>query len=100
MYGERKQYNLTRPAKLQKRVARIATSSPYNAHTEPLIEVLGGLTINQMIDSETVKIVYKALYNEAREYVNELFHRLSDTQGRDLRNSKNRSSYSAAWLKQ
>ena len=46
------------------------------------------LTIKQLIDTETVKIIYKVLHNEAPEYVKEIFHRLSDTQIRELRNSK------------
>ena len=38
-----------------------------------------------MIDRETVTIVLKILHNQAPEYVNELFRRLSDTHSRDLR---------------
>ena len=35
-----------------------------------------------------MKIDYKALHNEALKYLKELFHRLSDIQNRELRNSK------------
>ena len=70
------------------RLTRIVTDSPYDAHSEPLIKNLGWLTITQLIDTETVKIVYKALHNEAPKYLKELFHRLSDIPNRELRKSK------------
>ena len=60
----------------------------YDAHSEPIIREFGWLTIKQLINAETVKLVYKALHNEAPEYLIEKFHRLSDTQNRVLRNSK------------
>ena len=37
--------------------------SPYDAHSEPLVKELGWL--KQLIYKEAVKIVYKALHNEA-----------------------------------
>ena len=80
--------NLQKLQKLQNRVVRIVTDSPYDAHSEPLIKELGWLTIKELIHTETVKIVYKALHNEAPEYLKELFHRLSDTQIKELRDSK------------
>ena len=48
---------------------------------------LGWPTIQELIESETAKVVYKALHNEAPDYLKGLFHRLSDTQSRMLRNS-------------
>ena len=66
---------------------RVATSSPYDAYSEPLIKERGWLIVKLLIDRETVKIVYKALHNEVPESVNESFHRLSDVQNRELRNS-------------
>ena len=74
--------------KLQNRAARIVTDSPYDAHSETLIKKLGWLTIKQLMDTETVKIVYNALHNEAPKYLKELFHRMSDIQNRELCNSK------------
>ena len=62
--------------------------SPYDTHSVPLLKELGWLTIKQLIHTETAKIVYKAFHNEASEYIKELFHRLSDTQNRELRSSK------------
>ena len=62
--------------KLQNRAARIATDSPYDAHLEPLIKEPGWLTTKQPIDTETEKIVYKALCNKASKYLKDLFHRL------------------------
>ena len=88
IWGSASSTNLRRLQKLHNRAARIVTDSPYDAHSEPLIQELGWLTIKQLIDTETVKIVYKALHNEAPKYLKELFHRLSDIQNRGLRNSK------------
>ena len=73
--------------KLQNRAARIVTNSPYDAHSQPLIQKLGWPTIQELIESETGKVVYKALHHEAPDYLKGLFHRLSDTQSRMLRNS-------------
>ena len=86
--GSANSTNLQRLQKLQNRAAGIVTDSPYDAHLEPLTKELDWLTIKQLIYTETVKIVYKALHNEAPDYLKELFHRLSDTQNRELRNSK------------
>ena len=61
---------------------RMYSSLEEKTESEPLIKELGWLTIKQLIDTETVKIVYKALHNEAPVYVKELFHRLSGTQNR------------------
>ena len=49
--------NLQRLQKLQNRVVTIATDSPYDAHSEPLIQELGWLTSKQLIHTETIKIV-------------------------------------------
>ena len=73
--------------KLQDRAARAATNSCFDAPSEPLIQQLGWLTIEQQIELETVKVVYKALHNEAPPYMKELFLKLSNTQCRELRNS-------------
>ena len=45
------------------------------------------LAIKELIESETAKVVYKALHSEAPDYLKGLFHRLSDTKSRVLRNS-------------
>ena len=73
--------------KLQNRAARVATKSCFDAPSESLIQHLGWLTIEQLIELETAKVVYKALHNEAPPYMNELFLKLSITQCRELRNS-------------
>ena len=53
----------------------------------PLIQQLGWLPIEQLIELETVKVEYKALHNEAPPYMKELFPKLSNTQCTELRNS-------------
>ena len=75
--------------KLQNRAARVAINSCFDRCTpsEQLIQQLGWLTIEQLIELEAVKVVYKALHNEAPPYMEELFLKLSNTQCRELRNS-------------
>ena len=85
-WGSASSTNLQRLQSLQNRAARIVTDSLYDAHSEPLIKKLGWLTIKQLIDTEIVQIVYKALHNEAPKYIKELYLRLSDIQNRELRN--------------
>ena len=60
--------------KLQNRAARIVTNSPYDANSQPLIQKLGWPTIQELIESETGKVVYEALHNEAPDYLKGLFH--------------------------
>ena len=68
--------------------ARTVTNSPYEARLQPLINELYWYTTKQWIDTETAKIIYKALHNDVPEYKPELFHRSSDAQSRVLHNSK------------
>ena len=53
-----------------------------------LIKQLGWLSIQQMIDFETTKIVHKSLHNEVPEYLQGLLTMVSDKGIRELRNSK------------
>ena len=55
--------------KLQNRAARVATNSCFDAPSEPLIQQLGWPTIEQLIELETIKVVYKALHNEGLKAV-------------------------------
>ena len=73
--------------KLQNRAAGVAANSCFDAPSEPLIQELGWLTIEKLIELEAVKVVYKALHNEAPPHMKELFLKLSDTQSKELRNS-------------
>ena len=73
--------------KLQNRAAKIAKNSCYDAPSEPFIQELGWLYIEQLIKLKTVKVVYKAIHIEALHYMKELFHKLSDTRSMELRNS-------------
>ena len=49
------------------------------------MQEIGWLTIEQLIELETVKVVYKALHNEAPLYMKELCLKLSNTQSKELR---------------
>ena len=72
--------SLQKLQKLQNRAARVVANSCFDAPSEPLIQEPGWLTSDQLIELETVKVVQKALHNEAPLYVKELFFKLSDTQ--------------------
>ena len=70
--------------KLQKLQNRVATNSRFS--TPSLIQELGWLTIEQLTELETAKVMHKALHNEAPLYMKEVFLKLSDTHSRELRN--------------
>ena len=61
--------NLQGLQKLHNQAVRLVMDSPYDAHSEPLIKELGWLTIKQLMDTEAIKIVYKALHNEAPKHL-------------------------------
>ena len=73
--------------KLQNRAARVVTNSPFDKSSLPLISQLGWLTIKEMIDFETASIVYKSLNGLAPPYMQSMFHKLSDSCNRNLRNT-------------
>ena len=60
----------------------------YDASALPIIKKLGWPTINELIESETLKMVYKSVNNQAPIYLTEMFVRLSDACKRELRNTK------------
>ena len=64
---------LQRLQKLQNRAARVATNSCVDAPSELLIQERGWPTIEQRIELDTVKVVYKALPNETPLYTTEIF---------------------------
>ena len=73
--------------KLQNRAARIVTNSPYDTSALPLIKSLGWLTIRELIDFETSKMVYKSLNALAPDYLRNIFQKVSEATNRQLRNS-------------
>ena len=72
-------------SKLQNRAVRIITFSPYNAQTSPLLKHLKLPSIQDMIQQGTVGMVYKAINNQAPEYLSVLFNRVSVMTGRTIR---------------
>ena len=74
--------------KLHNRAARIVTNIACDASAIPIIRKLGWPTINELIESETLKMVYKAVNKQAPIYLTEMFARLSDACKRELRNTK------------
>ena len=73
--------------KLQNRAARVVTNSPFAKSSLPLISQLGWLTIKEIIDFEAASIVYKSLNGLAPPYMHSMFHKLSDSCNRNLRNT-------------
>ena len=63
--------------KLQNRDVRIIKFSPYNAKTSPLLTKLRLPGIQDMIQQETVGMVYKGINSQAPEYLSVLFNRVS-----------------------
>ena len=74
--------------KLQNRAARIVTNSAYDASALPISRKLGWPTINELIESETLKMVYKSVHDQAPTYLADMFDKLSDLDKRELRNTK------------
>ena len=74
---------------VQNRAVRIITFSPYNAQTSPLLKHFKLPSIQDMIQQETVGMVYKASNNQAPEYLSVLFNRVSAMTGRTIRNAIN-----------
>ena len=71
--------------KLQNRAARIVTNSRYDASAKPIIKKLGWHTVSEMIQMETLSMVYKSINDLAPTYLTEMFSRLSDSSKRELR---------------
>ena len=73
--------------KLQNCAARIAASNPYNESSQPILKALGWLTVGELIEMETARMVYWEMNKEASSYLTTLFERLSDISVRELRNT-------------
>ena len=74
--------------KLQNRAARIVTNSAYDASALHIIRKLSWPTINELIVSETLKMVYKSVNDQAPTYLTEMFVRLSNSSKRELHKPK------------
>ena len=72
---------------LPNRAACVVTNSPFDHKSLPLISKLGWLTVKDMIDFETARMVYKALHGLAPPYMKSMFHKLSAFCNRTLRNT-------------
>ena len=74
--------------KLQNTAARIVTNSAYDASALPIIRKLGWLTINELMESETLKRAYTSVNDQAPAYFAAMFVKLSDSGKRELRNTR------------
>ena len=71
--------------KIQNRVVRITTNSPYDAPAVPLLQNLGWPSIRDLIRKETATLTYKALNLLAPRYLGELFSKCFRRSERILR---------------
>ena len=62
-------YAINKLQKLQNRSARIVTNSAYNASVLKIVRKLGSPTINELIESETLKMVYKSVNTVRNLYI-------------------------------
>ena len=58
---------------LQNRAARIVIDSSYKNSAFPFLEKLGWPTVNDLTETETLKMVYKSKNQLAPEYLNTMF---------------------------
>ena len=71
--------------KLQNRAAKIVTNGLFRISAQPIISRLGWKAVNDLIEMETMKMVFRSSNHEAPEYLTGLFHRWSETSTRQLR---------------
>ena len=71
----------------------IITFSPENEKTSPFLKLLKLSSIQGMIQHEPVGMVYKAINNQAPEYLSVLFNRVSAMTGRTIRNALENSNF-------
>ena len=87
VWGNVGETSLTKLQKLQNRAARIVTGSRYDQSPLPVIRALGWPTVREILDLETLKMVFKSLNSDARSYMSDMFTRVSETTSPALRNS-------------
>ena len=87
VWGNVGETSLTKLQTLQNRAARIVTGSRYDQSALPLIRALGWPTVRELLDLETLKMVFKSLNGDAPSYMSDMFTRVSETTSRVLRNS-------------
>ena len=87
VWGNVGETSLTKLQKLQNRAARIFTGSRYDQLALPLIRALGWPTVREILDLETLKMVFKSLNGDAPSYMSDMFTRVSETTSCVLLNS-------------
>lgn len=65
--------------KLQNGAAKIVTNSPYKMSAPPIIKQLGWLTVNNLMETETLKVVLSVDKSEFFDFLTGLLQRLSET---------------------
>ena len=87
VWGNVGETSLTKLQKLQNRAARIVTGSRCDQSGLPLIRALGWPRVRELLDLETLKMVFKSLNGDALSYMSDIFTRASETTSLVLRNS-------------
>ena len=87
VWGNTGETSLIELQKLQNRAARIVTGSRYDQSALPLIRALGWPTVREILDLETLKMVFKSLNGDAPSNMSDMFTRVSEATSRVLRNS-------------
>ena len=77
--------SLTKLQKLQNCAARIVTGSRYDQSALPLIRALEWPTVREILDLETLKMVFKSLIGDAPSYMSDMLTRVSEKTSRVLR---------------
>ena len=78
---------LRRLQKLQNRSDKIVTDSSYKTLSPPIIENLGWQTVNDLMETETLKMVNKSTNQQAPAYLTSIFQRISEFSNSRLRDS-------------
>jgi hypothetical protein len=89
VWGNSSQSYLLSLLKLQKKILRIITSSPFRAESNPLFQRLGVLNITQVYRKAVLMFMFKYTKGNLPDIFNELFKRNSEVMSRVTRNYNN-----------
>ena len=78
-------FKMGRLEKLQKRAVRIITRSKYNSHTDPLFKKLNLLKVNDLFETNVLKLYYKYQNKTLPIYISNMFAEFTCTHSYKLR---------------
>ena len=71
--------SLDKLQKLQNSAAKTVTGCRLDQSALPIIRALGWPTVRELLDFETVKMVFKSLNGEAPSYMSDMFNEVNET---------------------